>query len=236
MQTYIWHNLQLEAPFYVLWFFSLKSQHAFLQVFNTSLAEPTPDGYEDVSDIVPPYSAYSAQGQPEVKTCTRSNMRYLANSSWYLLNISYLLNERSTHDLCLLPQGDLVYVNYGRTEDFFQLERDMGINVAGKIVIARYGKIFRGNKVWKLSLNFTGCLLCAQHFFFFFFFKFVHLCCSTRWRTPCQLEPWASSCSPTQLITVHLEFMCVSVCASDPLLILSSVAKSLWLALEWGLD
>ncbi|CAF92324.1 unnamed protein product, partial [Tetraodon nigroviridis] len=75
------------------------------QIFNTSLTEPTPDGYKDVSNIVPPYSAYSAQGQ---------------------------------------PKGDLVYVNYGRTEDFFQLERDMGINVTGKIVIVRYGKIFRG--------------------------------------------------------------------------------------------
>ncbi|KAI3354363.1 hypothetical protein L3Q82_018889, partial [Scortum barcoo] len=44
-------------------------------------------------------------------------------------------------------EGDLVYVNYGRTEDFFQLEREMGISVMGKIVIVRYGKIFRGNKV-----------------------------------------------------------------------------------------
>ena len=44
-------------------------------------------------------------------------------------------------------QGDLVYVNYARTEDFFKLEREMGINCTGKIVIARYGKIFRGNKV-----------------------------------------------------------------------------------------
>ncbi|XP_046892250.1 N-acetylated-alpha-linked acidic dipeptidase 2 [Hypomesus transpacificus] len=78
------------------------------EVFNTSLAEPVPEGYEHVSDIVPPYSAFSAQGQPE---------------------------------------GDLVYVNYGRTEDFSQLEREMGINVSGKIAIARYGKIFRGNKV-----------------------------------------------------------------------------------------
>lgn len=44
-----------------------------------------------------------------------------------------------------------MYVNYGRTEDFFQLEREMGINCMGKIVIARYGKIFRGNKVRKLT-------------------------------------------------------------------------------------
>ncbi|XP_024133621.1 N-acetylated-alpha-linked acidic dipeptidase 2 isoform X1 [Oryzias melastigma] len=78
------------------------------EVFVTSLAEPVPQGYEDVTDIVPPYSAFSPKGQPE---------------------------------------GDLVYVNYGRTEDFLQLEREMGINVTGKIVIVRYGKIFRGNKV-----------------------------------------------------------------------------------------
>ncbi|CAI5693928.1 unnamed protein product [Oreochromis niloticus] len=82
--------------------------HLGNEIFNTSLAEPVPQGYEDISNIVPPYSAFSAKGQPE---------------------------------------GDLVYVNYGRTEDFSQLQRVMGINVTGKIVIVRYGKIFRGNKV-----------------------------------------------------------------------------------------
>uniref|UniRef100_A0A667H2N2 N-acetylated-alpha-linked acidic dipeptidase 2 n=1 Tax=Lynx canadensis TaxID=61383 RepID=A0A667H2N2_LYNCA len=46
-----------------------------------------------------------------------------------------------------MPEGDLIYVNYARTEDFFKLEREMNINCSGKIVIARYGKIFRGNKV-----------------------------------------------------------------------------------------
>ncbi|XP_031955023.1 N-acetylated-alpha-linked acidic dipeptidase 2-like isoform X3 [Corvus moneduloides] len=78
------------------------------EVFNTSLFEPPPQGYENVTDILPPYNAFSAQG---------------------------------------VPEADLVYVNYGRTEDFFKLEREMGINCTGKIVIARYGKIFRGNKV-----------------------------------------------------------------------------------------
>lgn len=57
------------------------------------------------------------------------------------------VNQRSSQDFNIPFQGDLVYVNYGRTEDFLQLERDMGINVTGKIVIVRYGKIFRGNKV-----------------------------------------------------------------------------------------
>ncbi|XP_054950709.2 glutamate carboxypeptidase 2 isoform X2 [Pan paniscus] len=83
------------------------------EIFNTSLFEPPPPGYENVSDIVPPFSAFSPQGMPE---------------------------------------GDLVYVNYARTEDFFKLERDMKINCSGKIVIARYGKVFRGNKVKNAQL------------------------------------------------------------------------------------
>ncbi|XP_047374904.1 putative N-acetylated-alpha-linked acidic dipeptidase isoform X2 [Sciurus carolinensis] len=83
------------------------------EIFNTSLFEPPPPGYENVSDVVPPFSAFSPQGMPE---------------------------------------GDLVYVNYARTEDFFKLERDMKINCSGKIVIARYGKVFRGNKVKNAQL------------------------------------------------------------------------------------
>ncbi|XP_067842435.1 N-acetylated-alpha-linked acidic dipeptidase 2 [Heptranchias perlo] len=82
-------------------------------IFNTSLFEPLPPGYENVEDLVPPYNAYSPAGT---------------------------------------PVGDLVYVNYARTEDFFQLERELSINCTGKIVIARYGKIFRGNKV-KNAMN-----------------------------------------------------------------------------------
>ncbi|XP_048586713.1 N-acetylated-alpha-linked acidic dipeptidase 2 isoform X2 [Nematostella vectensis] len=42
-------------------------------------------------------------------------------------------------------KGKLVYVNYGREEDFKYL-KDNNINVTGKIVIARYGKLFRGGK------------------------------------------------------------------------------------------
>jgi len=43
----------------------------------------------------------------------------------------------------------LIYVNYGRVEDYRYIEENMtSINVTGKIVIARYGKIFRGDKVY----------------------------------------------------------------------------------------
>lgn len=40
-----------------------------------------------------------------------------------------------------------MYVNYGRVEDYQWLLSNKSINVTGKIVIARYGKIFRGDKV-----------------------------------------------------------------------------------------
>ena len=43
-------------------------------------------------------------------------------------------------------EGELVYVNYGRVQDFEKL-KNLGVNVTGKIAIMRYGKIFRGNKV-----------------------------------------------------------------------------------------
>ena len=42
--------------------------------------------------------------------------------------------------------GQVVYVNYGRPEDYTVLER-LGVDVKGKIVLARYGEVFRGLKV-----------------------------------------------------------------------------------------
>ena len=49
------------------------------------------------------------------------------------------------------PSGDVtaevVYANYGRAEDFKKLQ-EMGVDVKGKLVIARYGEVFRGVKVF----------------------------------------------------------------------------------------
>ena len=42
--------------------------------------------------------------------------------------------------------GQVVYANYGRRSDYEKLEK-MGVSVAGRIVLARYGKVFRGLKV-----------------------------------------------------------------------------------------
>lgn len=49
--------------------------------------------------------------------------------------------------LNLTLQSELMYVNYGRVEDYQWLVSNKSINVTEKIVIARYGKIFRGDKV-----------------------------------------------------------------------------------------
>ncbi len=44
-------------------------------------------------------------------------------------------------------EGDAVYANYGRPEDFDKLKQ-LGVDVRGKIVIARYGQNFRGVKAY----------------------------------------------------------------------------------------
>jgi len=55
--------------------------------------------------------------------------------------------------------GDLVYVNYGAPDDYKALAR-LGVDVKGKIVIVRYGQIWRGLKV-KLAAEHgaIGCLI-----------------------------------------------------------------------------
>lgn len=49
-------------------------------------------------------------------------------------------------------EGELIYANYGRKEDYDDLVAK-GTNFTGKIVIARYGAIFRGLKVTLLSYS-----------------------------------------------------------------------------------
>jgi N-acetylated-alpha-linked acidic dipeptidase len=55
--------------------------------------------------------------------------------------------------------GPLVYVNYGRPEDFDELDA-LGVSVRGAIVIARYGESFRGTKP-KIAAEHgaIGCLI-----------------------------------------------------------------------------
>ncbi len=52
------------------------------------------------------------------------------------------------------PSGDVtstvVYVNYGLAADFQKL-KELGVDVKGKVVIARYGRVYRGLKVLEAS-------------------------------------------------------------------------------------
>ncbi|XP_038076194.1 N-acetylated-alpha-linked acidic dipeptidase 2-like isoform X2 [Patiria miniata] len=78
------------------------------EIFHSRLEEAVLRPGDDHPDVVPPFNAYSYQGEPE---------------------------------------GDLVYANYARVEDFEYLEKTHSdIKLNGTIIIARYGKIFRGNK------------------------------------------------------------------------------------------
>src|SRR5262249_33565751 len=55
--------------------------------------------------------------------------------------------------------ADLVYVNYGVPADYDELEK-LGVDVKGKIVIARYGQSWRGTKpkvAWEHGA--VGCLI-----------------------------------------------------------------------------
>jgi N-acetylated-alpha-linked acidic dipeptidase len=60
------------------------------------------------------------------------------------------------------PSGEItapvVYANYGLPEDYAQLKQ-MGVDVAGKIVMVRYGKCFRGVKATVAGMNHAGALL-----------------------------------------------------------------------------
>ncbi len=60
------------------------------------------------------------------------------------------------------PSGDVtarvVYANYGLPDDYRQL-KEKGIDVAGKIVIVRYGKCFRGVKAYVAEQNHAAGVL-----------------------------------------------------------------------------
>ncbi len=60
------------------------------------------------------------------------------------------------------PSGDLtapvVYANYGLPQDYDRLEK-LGIDVTGKIVLARYGKCFRGVKAYVAEQHHAAGLL-----------------------------------------------------------------------------
>lgn len=51
-----------------------------------------------------------------------------------------------------IAEGEIVYVNYGRKEDYDEIISKGG-NLTGKVVLARYGANFRGLKVRCTSIR-----------------------------------------------------------------------------------
>ncbi|XP_064600918.1 LOW QUALITY PROTEIN: putative N-acetylated-alpha-linked acidic dipeptidase [Liolophura sinensis] len=90
----------------------------------------------DQADGVQPFNGFSGSG----------NATGNATSHLYFLASICV-------SVCL--SGELVYANYGQESDFAKL-KSQGINCTGRIVIARYGKIFRGNKA--LSAQKAGAI------------------------------------------------------------------------------
>ena len=54
-------------------------------------------------------------------------------------------------------EGPLVYVNYGRIEDFLYLQDNLSISLNGSVCMARYGAIFRGDKVSNCTMQIYVC-------------------------------------------------------------------------------
>lgn len=54
--------------------------------------------------------------------------------------------------------GEIVYANYGLIEDYAHLD-SVGISVAGKVVVARYGRSFRGIKAREAEKHHAAALL-----------------------------------------------------------------------------
>lgn len=78
--------------------------------------------------------------------------------NWYSILISKLADPSEDDDTMIPPflgyakpgsaRGKLLYVNYGRTEDFDVIKKNFSIaNCKEHIVIMRYGSIFRGDMV-----------------------------------------------------------------------------------------
>ena len=54
----------------------------------------------------------------------------------------------------------LVYANYGTFEDFVHLNETLRVDPRGKLILIRYGKVFRGNKVkWAERFGAAGVIL-----------------------------------------------------------------------------
>ncbi|XP_077966171.1 glutamate carboxypeptidase 2-like [Styela clava] len=103
------------------------------------------------SDTDPNYVAIrTSDGRETVKSALEDKI--LDQSQ----NVSGVVNAYSAYAPAGDPEGDLVYVNFGSIEDFTELNETFGIDVKGKICIARIGGTGKAKKA-KHAAEF-GCL------------------------------------------------------------------------------
>ncbi|KAK7085302.1 hypothetical protein SK128_005678 [Halocaridina rubra] len=136
-----------QAEFVKEFFLEHGIDSAHLQPYNVQLSYP---------DISNPNKVYLIDGNGSVKFTSRI-LEENQNGVPYDESIPPAF-------MAFSPAGsittkELVFVNYGRYEDFQQVKA-MGINITGKIVIAKFGRIFRGDKVLNAQrFNATGVIL-----------------------------------------------------------------------------
>lgn len=98
-----------------------------------------------------PYDIYMSKGPGDIEVRLEKPIRMPLNNREYILD-----SDPYSQNSAINPgwnsysgsgeiSAEIVYANYGTREDFERL-KTMGVDVAGKIVIARYGGNFRGYK------------------------------------------------------------------------------------------
>jgi N-acetylated-alpha-linked acidic dipeptidase len=98
-----------------------------------------------------PYDVYLSDGPGESKIEILSPERIVLNQQEEVLNEDPyssdpdLVKGWNAYSGSGEATAEVVYANYGRKEDFEKL-KELGIDISGKIVIARYGGNFRGYK------------------------------------------------------------------------------------------
>jgi N-acetylated-alpha-linked acidic dipeptidase len=101
------------------------------------------------------YSVYSSRPLDVSVTMTKPDTRQLATKEhgWpWQLNFDDVVVGYNAFSPSGDVSGDVVYANYGLPQDYAELDK-LGISVAGKIVLVRYGGSFRGVKAQQAEIR-----------------------------------------------------------------------------------
>ena len=124
-------------------------------IFDTTQAKTTQNEFlPDLGEDIPAYSAYSSSGVVEVR-CDGYLLLYKDHFlPCEILPFTYAF-VRKKHAcligdsplLSFISQGDVVYVDFGQTTDFFVLRDKYNVSFEGKVVLSRLGRCNIRDKV-----------------------------------------------------------------------------------------